>query len=290
MWLWTGCTEVDRIETLEPVRVAPKSIMKNRIKITIVLGALAVLAAIAPSSTLAGRFDEWRRDAECGRRLPNLLHPTTRQGCDAAYCTEVPPDPRICACLSEKEPTGIQILFEYPSGVIKKPWITNEVSYVYFVTESFRLDAVDLNGDGKDELLFGAMSSQSNGIGIEYWTVWAIDEGQASDPIEVQDYGTMSFATRPHSSRSCQLLVSRWINGWESSQGPGKYIVGRWYQFSKGEGRSGGFFPRFDRPAVYQRYRFSLQQLRSEANESGKPLLWYASKKTLPVVGPYPLE
>jgi TPR repeat protein len=27
VWLWTGCTEVDRIETLEPVRMVPSALM-----------------------------------------------------------------------------------------------------------------------------------------------------------------------------------------------------------------------------------------------------------------------
>ena len=122
-----------------------------------------------------------------------------------------------------------------------------------FGTELFLLHHVDFTGDGKKQLLLGILSSQSNGMGVQYWTVWAIDG---------EDYGTMSFATRAKQESACNLLVSRWISGWEAKRGNGLYIAGLWYQLSNGE-----FLPNSERPSIFRRYSSEPCRVRSIIND-----------------------
>lgn len=260
--------------------------MKRLEKTQKILLVFTMLWILSAGSAVAGGSGEWRKDKLCGRKLADFQAVAALQGCTQdAYCAQASAETRICACVKSEETGESQLTLEY-KGEIKKQW-TIEIMPSMLGPESLRLDGADLDGDGKDELLLGAMLSQSNGIGIQYWTVWAITGEQVSEPLEIQDYGTMGFATHPKAGGGCRLLVSRWINGWEPKRGEGLYIAGRWYEFANGE-----FFPSSERPAVYRRYLFNLEQLRLEYLESQpqKPLLWYTGKEAVPVVGPYPIQ
>jgi hypothetical protein len=247
-------------------------------KIIMKLVISATLVTVIASFALASSSENWRKDRLCGRRIPDL-QAVSLEGCLKAYCATIN-DLRICVCKKTKDTDEIQLTLEY-KGAIKKQWAAKVMPFM-FGLEVFRLDAADLDGDSNEEFLFAAMETQSNGMGIEYWTIWAIDEGHVSKPIEIQDYGTMGYLTSPEEGRGCQLLVARWQDGWEPERGAGLYIVGRWYVFRNGE-----FSPRFDRPAIYRRYLISLERLRGESL-SKKPILWYKSSKAHQVIGPHP--
>ena len=238
----------------------------------------AALLTVISSFAFAGSSEEWRKDKLCGRRLPHF-QAVTLKGCLEAYCAVVG-DSRICACKESENTDEIHIILEY-KGEKEAKWTAKVMPFI-FGPESFRLNEADLDGDGNKEFIFAALWTQSNGMGIEYWTLWAIDEGQVSKPIEIQDYGTMGYLTSAEDDKNCQLLVSRWLDGWEPERGSGLYIVGRWYIYSNGE-----FSPQFDRPAIYRRYLYRLERLRGESL-SKKPLLWYKSSETHQVIGPHP--
>jgi hypothetical protein len=75
-----------------------------------------------------------------------------------------------------------------------------------------------------------------------------------SKPLDVQNYGTFSFATKPAAGASCLLLAARWHSGWEPSRGHGMYIAGSWYAVE-----NGAFARVEDRPAIYRRYVSALK-------------------------------
>jgi hypothetical protein len=259
---------------------------KNTRAITVlcIIIFLALCGHLSPPDAMSGERELWRKDKPCGRRLPDLK-PVTMQSCLDACCLEIPGTVRFCACQKSKDTGETQMLLER-TGLPPQEWISN-VFPLSFGPESFRLDAVDLDGDKKEELLIGAMTLQSMGMGVQYWTVWAANETSISEPIEIEDYGVMGFPTRAQEENRCYMLATRWIEGWEPGRGAGLYLAGRWYKYVHGE-----FSAVYDRPAVYHRYLYSLQDARGESfsKDHPEPLIWYASKKAHALVGPYPFE
>jgi hypothetical protein len=216
---------------------------------------------------------DWRNDEVCGKSLPKF-EVTKADSCQSeTYCSKVDTDTRICACqfADEAESGNTDITLEY-KGEVKKKWKT-EIMPMTYGPASFRVDEFGLNQTGKKEFLFGVMAEQSNGMGVQNWSVWSISEGQVSAPIEMHDYGIMSFATRAKGRQTCQLLVTQWDHG----RHDGLYITGRWYNLVQGK-----FVSDISRPMVSRRYLFSLEKQRSESITAGKPLRWYASENAKP--------
>lgn len=231
--------------------------------------------ALLPTVSYAERpTSDWRSDAVCGRKLAGFESANVEGCADAAYCAAVDKDTRICACQNadQAESANTDVTLEY-KGKIQKKW-TTEISSMSYGPASFRLDEFGLNQSGKREILFAVMASQSNGMGVQNWSVWSIGDGQVSAPISMHDYGLMGFATRAKGSRSCQLLVSHWDQGRKD----GLYVVGRWHNVVQGK-----FMPIAGRPAVSSRYLFRLEKRRLANMNSGKPLRWYASEDASPV-------
>jgi hypothetical protein len=100
--------------------------------------------------------------------------------------------------------------------------------------------------------------------------VWAIDGAGPSQPLEVENYGTLSFPTVARGGTSCRLLAARWHSGSEPGRGPGTYMAGSWYAVE-----NGAFVRVRNRPVVYRRYLFGVERARYEAENRDRPLLWY---------------
>jgi hypothetical protein len=122
---------------------------------------------------------------------------------------------------------------------------------------------------------------------LESWSLWAIDGTSTSSPLEVEDFGTMSFLTREPGSSQCKIFGSQWKSGWEPSRGDGTYIVGQWYQMFDGR-----FLPSSSRPILYHRYLYSLenQRLKSMASNPRRKVEWFRSRDARVVVGPNPIN
>jgi hypothetical protein len=128
------------------------------------------------------------------------------------------------------------------------------------------------------------MRSESVGIAVSDWVVWAIDREGLSKPLEVQNYGTLSFATTARAGAACNLLAARWHSGWEPEHGHGMYIAGSWYAVGRG-----GFERVFDRPVVYTRYLSGVEKARYDAEGREQPFLWYRRSSTRVSTGSHPL-
>jgi len=143
--------------------------------------------------------------------------------------------------------------------------------------DHFRLDRV-----GGGRMFFAMMTSESVGIAVSDWNVWAIEGQNVSKPIEVQNYGTFSFATKAAGSPACLLLAARWHRGWEPGRGHGMYVAGSWYAIENGK------FERVeDRPAIYRRYLSGVERARYDAEERNQPLTWFRAAS--PAIGPRPI-
>ena len=244
-------------------------------------GFVCFLFVIQTQPLLAGDISKnWNQDTVCGQRLPPFEELTERREAQT-FCSQVHLDTRICARYDSAQSDNAQITLEY-QGEVKKQWST-EIMPSLFEAKSFHLTQLDFDGDGKDELLFGVKSIESNGMGIQQWLVWAIHEGNLSEPLHMEDFGLMSFTTQSPGNKGCQLFVSQWSSGWDPKRGGGFYIVGRWFNLYEGK-----FIWDSQRPAVYRRYLSSLERQRNEHEDLAKPLLWFTSKQVSPVIGPYP--
>lgn len=242
-----------------------------------------LLAILSANSALAADIENWREDKPCGRQLPGLQS-VKLEGCIQAYCTDLPTGARLCACQKSEETGETEISLE-PKDAPKKLWTVNVIPPMSLNAETFRLDSADMNADGRDEILFGVMESQGQGMGVQHWTLWSLDENKVSNEIHVSDYGVMSFLACSANRSGALLLGSRWISGWEPERGAGLYIAAQWYELG-----CGGLYPTLNRPGIYHRYLYSLANMRGvELNKAQpKPVRWYSMKDTHMMVGPYP--
>lgn len=246
----------------------------------ILIAALAFILLFGTAALSYASPEDWRNDKECGKRLPIPIKAEIA-GCQKAYCTQLSESSRICSCLNSSEDEEGNIFIER-SGKIVERWKAK--LYPPADENSFRVDSVKLTDNGED-LLVGAMETQSNGMGVQYWTVWAVTKKGISKPLNIQDYGIVGFLTRPTGVNVCNLLATRWMDGSEPKHGDGLYLVGRWFNFE-----DGNFTPNFERPIIYRRYLKSFEQQRNKAFSAAKPkpLLWFNDGNTKPVLGPYP--
>jgi hypothetical protein len=251
-------------------------VLADKSKTIIIITSLLFITNTAS----ANPTEAWRTDQACGERLADF-QATTLKACIRAFCATLPDHTQLCAC--EKEDANDVMEVERIAVNGQKTFLLKTTIPFSFGAESFSLHSVDFAGNGKNQLLLGILSSQSNGMAVQYWTVWAIDGDQVSKPIEMEDYGTMSFTTRAKQESACNLLVSRWISGWEAKRGNGLYIAGLWYQLSNGE-----FLPNSERPTIFRRYSSELERQREQAlyQQGTKPILWYKSRDAHRLVGP----
>ena len=232
------------------------------------------------NTVIANPAELWRTDQPCGERLADF-QATMLKGCIHAYCSTLSDHTQLCACEQEDANDGMEVERIDANG--QKKSLFKTTMPFSFGKESFSLHSVDFTGDGKKQFLLGIKFSQSNGMAVQYWKVWAINGDQVSKPVEMEDYSTMSFATRSKHESACNLLVSRWVSGWEAKRGNGLYIAGLWHQLINGE-----FLPNFDRPTVFRRYSFDLEHQREQVlyQHATKPILWYKSRDAHSLVGP----
>ena len=113
---------------------------------------------------------------------------------------------KLCACV-KSDPEDTHFTRERVTGT-REAWKAPFVPPMGGDVNHFRINRV---GDGR--LFLGVMSQESVGIAVSTWTVWAIDRDQVSKPLEVQNYGTLSFATMARAGASCDLLAARWHSG-----------------------------------------------------------------------------
>jgi hypothetical protein len=199
--------------------------------------------------------------------------PVDSADCDRKWCAQTPVG-RLCGCIKEV-PEEIEFALAPPTGEPRR-WKAAFVPPMGGNSKHFRVDTVDAS-----RIFLAVMRDESVGIAISNWSVWAIDRQRTSPPLEVQNYGTLSFATRARPDTACTLLAARWHRGWDPVRGHGTYIAGGWFTIE-----NGSFAPVTERPIIHRRYLFGVEQGRYDAESRDAPFLWFRS--AAPVVGPYP--
>lgn len=247
--------------------------------LTFIAVILTILGSATEAQATKVKFEDWSHDKPCGHRLADPIQ-TTLPGCESAYCVNISDSAQVCACLPSNESDQARMTYKKNGAVILQ-W--NDSLYPPSGASGLRIDAADLNGDGEKEFVIATLNTVSNGMGVEYWKVRILSEDKISNPVEVEDYGSLGFLTS--NGKQCRLLVTRWIEGWEPKKEYGLYLVGRWFELSDHKLEYSLY-----RPAIKRRYLDSLKHQRSQGSQSGEPVMWFRDSETTPIVGPYPFR
>lgn len=195
----------------------------------------------------------------------------------ATWCRRVRGDARAEVCLSGPVGDGASGLRYRLShridGVSRHAWDADADSLAFPAV--FTAEAADLDGEGGRELLVGVMASESNGISIQRWRLFALSaDGRPLGELDAHDYGTLSGLFRVPGQPGCRLLASIWEYGSEPARGTGSYVRGRWMRLS-----AEGWSSMPGMPDMRRRYLFSFER---ERIASRGLLHWFRKAESCP--------
>ena len=236
------------------------------------VGALALALAGAQAGLAA---EPWREEVPCGRRLAAPVE-TAREGCVSSYCVAAGPE-RVCTCLAQdgdrlevvrEQTDAAPLRWEVPLRSIPDP-------------SAFAVERIELEAPHAPALLVAVRAAMGNGMGIEEWELRAIRGGVLSEPLAVEDYGILGFATHAPGASECRVLATRWVWVEDEAGGSALHLFGRWHRL---EGAR--WAPAPDRPSIARRYLagFERERLAAVDREPRAPILWFreAIEKTPP--------
>jgi hypothetical protein len=201
-----------------------------------------------------------------------------------AHCTLSPGQLRICKAVSDD---GDRFIVER-AGKRVGSWPA-----IAFLadTSNFEVLQSDLDGDGRSELIFANHTGTSNGLGVDYWTIYIFPDAEfrgPQDPLvfNVEEYGARgTFVPR---GDSILILTTKWL--WSEDprgkRGLGLYLVGHWWRY-----RSGKLIPLIERPIQARRYLDSFATERGRTDrDPRRPYLWLQNRnavtfKVNPLIG-----
>ena len=191
--------------------------------------------------------------------------PASVEGYDRGHCVKLPEKVRICKLLSDAKDT---FLVER-DGKALGTWPGNAF---LGETSDFEVLTGDLDNDRKPELIVANHDSTSNGIAVDYWTIFIFPDPEfrnftAPLTFSVEEYG---FGTFVMSGRTVNILTTSWVSNRDRRRGWGTYLVGQWWRY-----QSGVLLPMLDRPIIARRYLFSFEKERMETVKPNQiPFQW----------------
>jgi hypothetical protein len=202
----------------------------------------------------------------CGERLAAPVE-TRREGCVSSYCVAAGAE-RVCSCLA-RDGDRLEVVREQ-AGSDALRW---EVPLRSIPDASaFAVERIDLGTPPAPALVVAVRAAMGNGMGIEEWELRAIRSGVLSDPLAVEDYPTLGFATRAPGAPECRVLATRWVWVEDAAKQSALHLFGRWQRL---EGARWSPVP--DRPAIARRYLagFERERLAAIDREPRTPILWF---------------
>jgi hypothetical protein len=209
-------------------------------------------------------------------RLTKHRAPVTAaiEGYDKGSCVTLPGNIRICKALSDDKDT---FLVE-KDGKRIGTWPGN--AYLG-ETSDFEVLTGDLDNNRKPELIVANHDGTSNGLGVDYWTIFIFPDSQfhnfnAPLTFGVEEYS--SFGTFVTSNGRVNILTTSWVGNKDPKhkRGWGTYLVGQWWRYQSGELR-----PMLDRPIIARRYLFGFENERNAAGKTDRiPFKWLNNRST----------
>jgi hypothetical protein len=148
------------------------------------------------------------------------------------------------------------------------------------IVDTFAVIEADLNADGLHEVVIPLMTAESNGMGVDYWTVYILTPGSNAwgvDSLVVEDYDHRGSWVVLPGERKCNLLGTHWVNGFEAGRGGGLYYEASWYALEYGR-----LERRMDRPVLHRRFLYGFQRARRIPRSPTAPLSWLQSSLAKP--------
>jgi len=242
-------------------------------------------AAGSSSSSTASSNAGWRRDEPCGVLLPPP-EPATRDGCARGHCVADGDAREVCVCAPPADDDGAFRASVRDDGRETAGW---PIEPMLGDSGAFRVARADLDGDARDELLVAILTSVSNGMAVQAWSVCVVAPELTTRPpscVAADDFPFLTMAVRARGERGCRLLAARWLWGSEPGRGDGLYLVGRSFCVRDGE-----LVLDAQRPAIARRYLYRFAAERADAVENARlaPIAWWRDPTTRVVPCPDPL-
>src|SRR4029079_16987389 len=121
-------------------------------------------------------------------------------------------------------------------------------------TSDFEVLTGDLDNDRKPELIVANHDGTSNGLGVDYWTIFIFPDSEfrhftAPLTFSVEEYS--SFGTFVTTGGRVNILTKNWVSNKDPKRrrGWGTYLVGQWWRYKSGE-----LQPALEHPIVARRY------------------------------------
>ena len=198
----------------------------------------------------------------------------TVMGYERGHCISLPKNIRICKLLSDDKDT---FLVER-NGKGVGTWPGNAS---LGETSDFEVLTGDLDNDRKPELIVANHDGTSNGLGVDYWTIFTFPDPEfhhfaAPLTFSVEEYG--SFGTFVTSGGRVNILTTSWVGNEDPKgrRGWGTYLVGQWWRYQSGELR-----PLSERPIIARRYLFSFERERGNTVKLDRvPFQWLSHPST----------
>src|ERR1044071_4606297 len=199
---------------------------------------------------------------------------TSVDGYHKGHCITLPKNVRICKLLSEDKDTFLV----QRDGKSVGTWPGNTF---LGETHDFEVLTGDLDNDRKPELIVANHDSTSNGIAVDFWTIFIFPDPEfhnftAPLSFSVEEYG--SFGTFVTSGGRVNILTTTWVYNEDPKhrRGWGMYLVGQWWRYQSGELR-----PVFERPIIARRFLNSFAGERGETvNFDRVPFQWLSHRST----------
>ncbi|PTM49910.1 hypothetical protein [Phreatobacter oligotrophus] len=258
--------------------------MKSFQRFAVLAAVIAAICTVGPA--LAEGLRPCRPEAiwrparvASGERLSPA--PANTAGCIQG--AELPPDPQLRLWRCPVDPSeghkltadGAVILLSYRG----QPWqaLPDEVSADGYLGLDIATVDLDGDGDGAAERVLATWNSQSNGLGINRWTVrvFTADWLLVSTYEDVAEWSVRNLVRAPPPRKGCDLALTRFAEQDGTSANPGMALQARFLRF---EGRQ--MQPADDRPVLTRRYdrRFEAERnkhyRRSRSQDRGDILRW----------------
>ncbi len=206
--------------------------------------------------------------------------PATLDNCARAACTALN-EVRACKCISPVEGNPVTLVVDRP-GDSRVLWEGN--AHLGDVAD-FLVSAVDLDADGKPELLVASRAADSSGLVIRTWNVAVVD-GDKDGAAHFVSHDWGADAVSPKGT----LLATEWEAGPADKDGvQPMYFVGREYAYAHGrlaQTKEPVRKRRLD--AAFEAERQALVAASKDLTLAPRKLLSHASTQKLPADAPAP--
>jgi hypothetical protein len=150
------------------------------------------------------------------------LRPAQRRGCVEAYCGTGPDGETGCLCKDER--SGLKLEIAPPGGAPAKIPIDLSV-FNPFGSSMVDIASVDLDGDGKKEILASWLTAVSNGLGQEFRTLVVLKDRREVLRYDSGEHTAGSAAVRV--GGQCHLASSHYEEATHPLRGPALYLTER---------------------------------------------------------------